>query len=106
MYLLTVPLTDVEAEFEEFALDAGRTPRGILPAHLADQSSDLGRNDASSGLAAAHLPGPDKANPGTMPGNARCRFEDGGRRAPATLEARQTDPQQAVSRGEFQALCS
>jgi hypothetical protein len=87
-------------------LDAERTPRGILPAHLADQRSDLGRNDASSGLAAAHLPGPEQAKPGTMPGNDRFRLDDGERRAPATPEARQTDPQQAVSRGQFQALCS
>jgi hypothetical protein len=51
----------------------------------------------SSGLAAAHLPGPEQAKPGTMPGN-----DDGERRAPATPEARQTDPQEAVSRGQFQ----
>ncbi len=87
-------------------MDAGCTPRGVLPAHLADQRSDLGRNDGSSGLAAAHLPGPEQAKPGTMPGNDRFRLDDGERRAPATPEARQTDPQQAVSRGQFQAFCS
>ena len=45
-------LTDVEAEFEEFAMDTGCTSRRILPAHLSDQRSDLGRDDGSSGLAA------------------------------------------------------
>jgi hypothetical protein len=99
-------LTDIGAEFEEFAMDAGCTPRGIRPAHLADQRSDLGRNDGSSGLAAAHLPGPEQAKPGTMPSNDRFWLDDGERRAPATPEARQTDPQQAVSRGQFQAFCS
>ena len=29
-------------------------PAAILPAHLADQMSDLMRNDGSAGLAAAH----------------------------------------------------
>jgi hypothetical protein len=53
-------------------MDAGCTPRGILPAHLADQRSDLGRNDGSSGFAAAHLPGPEQAKSGTMPGNDLC----------------------------------
>jgi hypothetical protein len=54
-------------------------------------------------LAAAHLPGPEQAKPGTMPGNDRFWLDDSERRAPATPEARQTDPQQAVSRGQFQA---
>ena len=45
-------LSDVDAEFEEFAMDAGCTPSGILPAHLADQISVFARNDRSSRLAA------------------------------------------------------
>src|SRR5215475_3452695 len=32
-------LSDVDAKFEQFAMDAGCTPAGILPAHLADQMS-------------------------------------------------------------------
>ena len=44
----------------------GAPQEGVLPAHLADQRSDLGRNDGSSGLAAARLPGPEQAKPGTM----------------------------------------
>jgi len=50
---------DVDAQFEQLAVDAGCTPTGILPAHLADQVSHLARNDRSSGLAAPHLPGPE-----------------------------------------------
>src|SRR5229473_6191112 len=42
-------LTDVDAEFEQLTVDAGRTPTGILPAHLADQISDLAANDRSAG---------------------------------------------------------
>src|ERR1700730_13790070 len=34
-------LTDVDAEFEQFAVDARCTPIGIFSAHLADQTSDL-----------------------------------------------------------------
>jgi len=41
-----------------------------------------------------------------MPGNDRFWLDDGERRVPARPEARQTDPQQAVSRGQFQAFCS
>ena len=42
-------LSDVEAKFEQFAMDAGCSPKGILAAHPADQISYLTRNDGSSG---------------------------------------------------------
>jgi hypothetical protein len=61
-------LSDVDPEFEKFAVDAGCTPTSILPAHLADQISDLAQNERSAGLAAPHLPGPEQAKAGTMPG--------------------------------------
>jgi len=57
--------TDVDAEFEQFAMDAGCPPTGILSAHLADQISDFARNDGSPGLAVPHLPGPEQAKGGT-----------------------------------------
>ena len=47
-------LSDVDAEFEQFAVDSGCTPIGILPADLADQVSDREGNDGSSGLTAPH----------------------------------------------------
>src|SRR6266404_8237068 len=34
-------LSDVDAEFEQFAVDPWCTPTGILPAHLANQISDF-----------------------------------------------------------------
>ncbi len=34
-------LPDVDAQFEQFAVDARCTPTGILPAHLANQISDF-----------------------------------------------------------------
>ena len=99
-------LTDVDAEFEQFTVNAGRTPQGILSAHPADQMSDLAGNKRPSRLSATHLPGPEQAKAGTMPGNDRFWLDEGERRAPATPEARQTDPQQAVGRGQFQTFCS
>jgi hypothetical protein len=48
-------------------MDAGCTPAGILPAHLADQISDFTRKDGSAGLAAAHLPSPEQAEASAMP---------------------------------------
>src|SRR5215472_15277874 len=68
---------DVDAEFEQLAVDAGCTPTGILPAYLADQMANVAANDRSSGLAAPHLPGPEQAKAGTMPGNDGLGLNDG-----------------------------
>src|SRR5436853_7528817 len=97
-------LPDFDAEFEQLAVDAGCTPTGILPAHPADQISNLSGNDRSSGLAAPHLPGPEQAKAGTMPGNDRFWLDDGQRRAPVAPEAGQADPQQTVPRGQSRAV--
>jgi hypothetical protein len=40
-------LSDVDPEFEQFSMDPGCTPKGILPAHLVDENSDCTRNDRS-----------------------------------------------------------
>jgi len=98
--------TDVDAEFEQFTVDAGCTPTRILPAHLADQISDLAGNDRSSGLAAPHLPGPEQAKAGTMPGHDRFGLDNGQCRAPVAPEAGQQDPQQAVPWGQLRVFSS
>ena len=72
-------LSDVNAKFGQFAMDAGCTPAGIRPAHLADQMSDLMRNEGSSRLATAHLPGPEQAEASAMPRYDRFRPDDGQR---------------------------
>jgi len=69
-------LSDVDAQSEQFAMDAGGTPPGILAAHLANESSDLVRNDGSSGLAAPHLPSPEQSKAGPMPSNDRFWLDD------------------------------
>ena len=86
-------LPDVDAEFQQLAVDAGCTPPGILPAHLADQASDLARNDWSSGSPAPHLPGPKQTKPLAMPGHDRVGLDDGQRRAPVAPDTGQPDPQ-------------
>src|SRR5215472_16304820 len=74
-------LPDVDAEFEQLTVDAGCTPT-ILSTHLANQVSKLAGNHGSSRLAAAHLPGPEQAKAGTMPGHDGLGSDDGQHRAP------------------------
>jgi hypothetical protein len=45
-------LADVDAEFEQLAVDAGCTPTGILAAHLSDQISGLAGDNGACGLPA------------------------------------------------------
>src|SRR5215472_13969061 len=97
-------LPDVEAEFEQLTVNAGCTPTGILPAHLANQISDLAGNERSSGLAAAHFPGPEPAEAGAMPGNDGFGLDDGQCRAPIAPDAGQPNPQPAIPRGQIRAF--
>jgi hypothetical protein len=85
-------------------VDAGCTPTGILPAHLADQVTNLAGNHRPSGLATPHFPGPEPAKAGTMPGHDRFGLDDGQGRTPVAPEAGQPDPQQAVRWGQLAAF--
>ena len=97
-------LADVDAEFEQFAVNAGCTPSGILAAHPA--GSDLGPREKrrASGLAAPNLPGPEQAKTLAMPGHDRFGLHDDQRRAPIAPEAGQPDPEKAIHRGQFRAF--
>ena len=92
-------LSDLDAQFEQFAMDAGCTPTGILLAHSADKISDLVGDDWSSGLAASHHPGPESAEPSTMPRYNGFWLDDGQCGSPVSPELGQNDPEKAISRG-------
>jgi hypothetical protein len=77
-------LADIDAEFEQLAVDAGCTPTGILPAHPADQIADFARQGRPSWLPTPHLPGPVQTKSLAMPGQDRLGLDDGQRRVPVT----------------------
>src|SRR5262250_2234674 len=64
-------LADVDAELEQFAMNARCTPGGILPAHPADQVPNLARNRRPSRLSVPYLPSPKQAEAFAMPENDR-----------------------------------
>ena len=92
-------LPDSDAEFEQFAVDAGCTPTGILAAHSADQISDFTGNCRSSRLAPPDFPGPEETKALAMPRNDRVWLNNSQHRAPVAPDARQPNPQKAVHRG-------
>src|SRR5258708_37856083 len=53
-------LADIDAEFEQFAVDAGRAPKRILAAHLANQLANLFRHRWAPGLAVTNFPCPEQ----------------------------------------------
>jgi hypothetical protein len=59
----------VEAEHQEFAMDARRTPTGIVSDHLKDQFTDLLGDPAATAHWIPHFAehGPVQFEPGSMP---------------------------------------
>jgi len=90
-------LADVDAEFEQLAVNARCTPAWILPAHLADQISGLAGNDGSSESSASNPPSPKQAKALAMPGHDRLGPDDDQHRTPIAPQARQADPKWAVA---------
>jgi hypothetical protein len=60
-------LADIDAEFEQFAVDAGRAPKRILAAHLPNQLANLLRHRWAPGLAVTNFPCPEQLEAFTVP---------------------------------------
>src|SRR5215467_6539556 len=89
-------LADVDAQFEEFAVDARSAPKWVLAAHLPNQCSDLLRHCRASGLLAADLPRPEQLKSLAVPGNHRIRLYDIECRAPRGPCSTKPGPQHPV----------
>jgi hypothetical protein len=75
-------LAEVDAEFEQFSVDARRAPQRIFAAHSADQFSNLFRDRRSSRVAVTNLPGPEQPEALAVPGNDGFRLDDDQGRSP------------------------
>jgi hypothetical protein len=73
-------------------MDVGRAPQRVVAAHLPDQNADLAGDYRSTWFTASHFPGPEQAKALAMPRDDGLRPDDGQRRAPVLLTARQDDP--------------
>src|SRR6516165_196447 len=89
-------LPNVDAELEQFTVDAGCAPSGVFAAHPADQVADFTGKRGSSRPAPPNLPRPEQTKASAVPGNDRLGLNDSQRRAPNAPNARQPSPQQAV----------
>src|SRR3954453_11164127 len=71
-------LADIDAELEEFSVNAGSAPERICQAHLADQLPNFERHLGPAG-SSSRLPAPEGAESSTMPSYNRLRPHDGHR---------------------------
>jgi hypothetical protein len=88
-------LTNVNAELDQFAMDARSTPAWIGQAHRSYQLPNLARF-AWSAFTGTALPGPIQPESLTIPGDDCLWLQDPHRRAPALPQARQPDPEDAI----------
>jgi hypothetical protein len=69
-------LADVNAELEEFTVDARSAPKRVVAAHLPNQFTDFLRYWRSPALAAANFPGPKQSKSLAVPRDDGVRFDD------------------------------
>ena len=107
--LANTRFSDVDAELEQFAVNARCAPQRILPTHLANQVPRFLGDRRSSRVAAAHLPGPEQSKPFrchwiTVSGFTMTRAD---RQPDQNRDSRaQRNRSAAVSLGRFTERCS
>jgi hypothetical protein len=69
-------LTDIDAEFEQFAVDTWRTPERILSFHASDQLAHVLRNRWAAKPPATNLPPPKQPKALAMPRDDGVRLDD------------------------------
>src|ERR1700730_16649255 len=75
-------LADINAEFEQFTVDAGCAPERILAAYLPNQLAGFFRHRWAPGLAMTHFPGPEQPEALAVPANDGFGPDDDQGRSP------------------------
>jgi hypothetical protein len=89
-------LADVDAEFEQFTVDAGRSPERIVAAHLPNQLADFFRHRWTPGSATTNLPGPEQPKALAVPANDGFRLDDDQGRSPIAPHFAEPRPQESI----------
>ena len=97
-------LADVYAEFQQFTMNARRTPSWIVTAHPPNQVARIPRYRGTSSLPSPDLPCPEHAERLAVPCDYGFRLDDNQRGSPAPPDARQADPDQTVRRMQSRTL--
>ena len=94
---------NLNAQLEQLAVNAWRTPTRVVAAHHPDQIPNLLRHAGPTWLAAADFPRPQQAKALTMPGDNGFSLEGG---FPVAPHVSQPDPEDPVGWRQLQSLWS
>src|SRR5882672_12420944 len=93
-------LSNFDAELQQFAMDAGRTPKPVRHAHVSDQAADLPRNPRPT-APRARLPAPVQSEAGSVPPNDRLWLDNGYGSQHRRKQAIQPHEEQSVGHREL-----
>ena len=91
-------LGDINAEFQKFTVNSGRSPQWVVAAHRADQIARLFWNTWTSGPSTPSFPSPIPTEALPMPSDVGIRFNDQQRRAPSIPSPGEPDPKTTICR--------
>ncbi len=97
-------LTDIDAEFEQLAVNTRCSPKRILATQPTDQFSDVFWNRRPPRLAAVDFPSPEQTKAPAVPSDDGVRFDDDQSRPPVAPDRAQPYPKESIARHQFGAL--
>ena len=97
-------LADIDAELEEFTVDARSAPKRILATHPPNQFTGFLGHRWAAGLAAADFPSPEQSKSLAVPRDDGIRFDDAQSRAPFGPGSTKPSPQAPVESIELRLL--
>jgi hypothetical protein len=96
-------LADIDAELEQFAMDARCAPERVGQAHVPDQLTDLQRDSRPPAMPSRFLT-PERSKSGTVPTNHSLGPDDGKRVYNAGNEAIQPNKHPSIESAENKSL--
>src|SRR2546422_7061954 len=102
MYFATGRLTDVDPEFQQFAMNPRRAPTRVCVGHRTNEQTDVGGHGRSADAAPA-LPAPPQPEALSVPGDDGLRLDDDERRSPSDPDTGEPHPEPTVRFCEPQA---
>ena len=97
-------LADVDAEFQQLAVDPRSAPERVLTTHGPNQHAHLFRHGRPPWLTVLDLPGPEQAKTFPVPADDSRSLDDEDAGLPIVPDRAQPSPHQSISRGQFGSL--
>ncbi len=91
-------LADIDAQLQNFAVDAGSAPQRVLAAHSLDEFAYFLRGQRATRHSVAGLPFPEQAKPLAVPADDCLGLDDDKGVLPAWPQTGKEDPEHAVER--------